>query len=52
MGFDYKLKYTPRELIPHADALGRMDFDEKESDNDPVCFVINNIYFAQSDLVT
>ena len=29
-----------------------MDFDEDESDNDRVCFAINNIYFAQSDLVT
>ena len=29
-----------------------MDFDENESDNDQVCFPINNIYFAQSDLVT
>ena len=52
MGFDYELKYTPGEQIPHADALSRMDFDEDESDNDRVCFAINNIYFAQSDLVT
>ena len=52
MGFDYELKYTPGEQIPHADALSRMDFDEVESDNDRVCFAINNIYFAQSDLVT
>ena len=29
-----------------------MDFDEDESDNDRVRFAINNIYFAQSDLVT
>ena len=29
-----------------------MDFDEEESDNDRVCFAINNIYFAQSDLVS
>ena len=27
-------------------------FDEDESDNDRVCFAINNVYFAQSDLVT
>ena len=52
MGFDYELKYTPGEQIPHADALSRMDFDEYESDNDRACFAINNIYFAQSDLVT
>ena len=52
MGFDYELKYTPGEQITHADALSRMDFDEDESDNDRVCFAINNIYFAQSDLVT
>ena len=52
MGFDYELKYTPGEQIPHADALSRMDFDEDESDNDRVCFPIHNIYFAQSDLVT
>ena len=29
-----------------------MDFDDEESNNDRVCFAINNIYFAQSDLVT
>ena len=52
MGFDYELNYTPLEQIPHANALGRMDFDENESDNDRVCFAINNIYFAQSDLLT
>ena len=28
-----------------------MDFDEDESDNDRVCFAINNMYFTQSDLV-
>ena len=52
MGFDYELRYTPGEQIPHADALSRMDFGEDESDNDRVCFAINNIYFAHSDLVT
>ena len=52
MGFDYELKYIPGEKIPHADALSRMDFDKDESDNDQVCFAINNIYFAQRDLVT
>ena len=52
MGFDYELRYTPGEQIPHADALSRMDFDEDESDNDRMCFAINNIYFAHSDLVT
>ena len=52
MGFDYELKYTPGEQIPHADALSRMDFDEDESEIDRLCFAINNIYFAQSDLVT
>ena len=52
MGFDYELRYTPGEQIPHADALSRMDFDEDESENDRVCFAINNIYFAHSDLVT
>ena len=52
MGFDYELRYTPGEQIPHADALSRMDFGEDEFDNDRVCFAINNIYFAHSDLVT
>ena len=52
MGFDYELRYTPGEQIPHADDLSRMDFGEDESDNDRVCFAINNIYFAHSDLVT
>ena len=50
--FDYGLKYTPGEQIPHADALSRMDFVEDESDNDRVCFAVNNIYLAQTDLVT
>ena len=49
MGFDYEFKYTSGERIPHADALSRMDID---SDNDQVCFAINNIYFAESVLVT
>ena len=52
MGFDYELKYTPGEQMPHADAFSRMDLDEDESDNDRVCLEINNIYFAQSNLVT
>ena len=49
MSFDYELKYTPGEQIPHADALSRMKDDP---DNDRVCFAINNIYFPQSALVT
>ena len=52
MVFDHELKYTPGEQIPHADAFSRMEFDEDESDKDRVCFTINNIYFAQSDLAT
>ena len=28
MNFDYELKYTPGEQIPHADDLSRLDFDE------------------------
>ena len=52
MSFHYELKYTPGEQIPHADALSRMDYGEDELDNARVCFAINNIYFAQSDLVT
>ena len=52
MGFDYKFKYTPGEQITHADASSRMNVDEYESDNDRVCVAINNIYFAQSELVT
>ena len=51
MNFDYEMKYTPGEQIPHADDLSRMDFDEDESVNDRVCSSINNIYLAQSDLV-
>ena len=39
MAFDFELKYIPREQIPQADALSRMDFDK------------GIIYFAQSDLV-
>ena len=52
MGFDNELKYTPGEHMFHAYALTRMDFDEDESHNDRVCFAINIIYFAQSDLLT
>ena len=52
MGLDYELKYTPGEQIPHSEALRRMNFDEKESDNDRVCFAINIIYFAHIDLLT
>ena len=52
MGFDYELKHTPREQIPGADALRRMDFDVDEFDNGRVFFAINNVHFAQSDLVT
>ena len=52
MSFDYELKYTTGEQIPHADALSRMEFEEDESVNNRVCFAINNIYFTQSDLVT
>ena len=52
INFDFEIKYTPGEQIPHADALSRLDFDEDESDNDRVCFAINKIYFAQGDLVT
>ena len=52
IGFDYELKYTPGEQIPHADALSRMDFDEDKSDNDRVCLATKNIYFTKSDLVT
>ena len=51
MGFDFELKYTPGEKIPHADALKRLDFDD-DDDKDRVCFALDNIYFVQSDLVT
>ena len=51
MGSDFELKYTSGEEIPHADALSRMDFDEDKSDNNRVCFAINNINLAQSNLV-
>ena len=51
MGFDFELKYTPGEQIPHADALSRLDFDD-DDDNDRVCFALDNIYFVQSGLVT
>ena len=51
MGFDFELKYTHEEQIPHADALSRLDFDD-DDDNDRVCFALEKIYFVQSDLVT
>ena len=51
MGFDFELKYTPGEQIPHADGLSRVDFDD-DDDNDRVCFALDKIYFVQSDLVT
>ena len=51
MGFDFELKYTSGEQIPHADALSRLDFDD-DDDKDRVCFALDNIYFVQSDLMT
>ena len=33
MGFDFELKYTPREQIPHANALSKLHFDD-DDDND------------------
>ena len=51
MGFDSELKYTPKDQIPHADALSRLDFDD-DDDNDRVCFALDKIYFVQSELVT
>ena len=51
MGFDFELKCTSGEQIPHADALSRLDFDD-DDDNDWVCFALDNIYFVQSDPVT
>ena len=51
MGFDFELKYTPGEQIPHAAVLSRLDFDD-DDDIDRVCFALDNIYFVQSDLVT
>ena len=45
------MKYTPREQIPHPDALNRLDFDD-DDDNDRACFALYNIYFVQSDLMT
>ena len=50
-GFEFEWKYTS-EQTPHSDALSRKDFDDDESDNDQICFTNNNIYFAQSDLMT
>ena len=51
MGFDFELKYTPGEQIPHADALNQLKFDD-DDDKDRVCFALDHIYFVQSDLVT
>ena len=51
MGFDFELKYTPGEQLPHADALSRLDFDD-DDDNDRVCYALDNIFFVQSNLVT
>ena len=52
MGVNCESKHTPGEQIPHEDAWCRMDINEDASDNNRVCFAINNIYFAQIDLVT
>ena len=38
MGFDFEIKYTPGEQIPHADALSRLDFDD-DDDNNRVCLL-------------
>ena len=50
MRFDFELKQTTGEQIPHADALSRLNFDD--DDNDRVCSSLDSIYFVQSDLVT
>ena len=52
MGFEFELRYIPKEQITNADALSKTNFDENESDNDRVCFATNNLYFALRDLVT
>ena len=49
MVFNFELKYTPGEQIPQAEALIRLDFDNK---NDRLLFALDNTYFLQSDLVT
>ena len=51
MGFDFRMKYVPRDLIAHGDVLSRIDFDKDESDNDRLCVAIINNFFAQSDLL-
>ena len=51
MAIQFEMKYTPGEQIPHADALSRLIFVD-DDDNDRVCFVLDNIYFVQSELVT
>ena len=51
MRFDFELKFTPGEQIPHAAALSRTDFVDND-DNDCICFALDNIYFVQSGLET
>ena len=55
MGFDYEFKHTPT----HQESRYRMQMlwaewilTKNEYGNDRVCFEINKIYCAQSDLVT
>ena len=49
--FNSELRNTTRQQIHQADALSLMDFDANNSDNYWMFSAINNIYFAQSDLV-
>ena len=52
IGFDYELKHTRGEQIPPCRCFEQNGFDEHKSNNDRVCFAVNNIYFAQRNLVT
>ena len=51
MRSNLELKHTPRMQIRHADALKRNFKDKNKTVDDSACFAINDIYFAQTDLV-
>ena len=50
MGFNYELKFSPGEQMPHA--LSRTDFHEDESDDDRACCTFNKIYLNITELVS
>ena len=48
---NFKLNYTPGEQILYIDTSKRLDVED-DDDNVSVCFVLHNMCFVQSNLMT